>query len=186
MAGVSSDIAAIERIIRLIEDSLHESLSAESLAAELGYSERHLQRVFKAATGEPLGRFIRRRRLEKAARLLTETNEPVIAVADRVGYSSHAGFTRAFSAHFAMAPSERQKISGQARELPGALHTNLAQVPRARIEVSRANTGDWRDQVYWPGSGSEAGERRPRSHRLSPWQPLRRSARDGRPHPWRR
>ena len=45
-------------------------------------------------------------RLAEAARLLRSTNEPVKAIAFQVGFADPKSFTRAFHAHFSVAPSD--------------------------------------------------------------------------------
>ena len=82
----------VEAVLQIIEDRIGAELTTASIARELGFSERQLQRIFKAETGEPVAKFIRRQRMERAARLLSSTREPVFNVAQMVGYASHSSW----------------------------------------------------------------------------------------------
>src|SRR5262245_21729646 len=75
------------------------------LAAELFMSRSLLDRVVKAAAGEPPARFRRRLLLERAAYQLRATEMYVIDVATQAGYTSNEAFTRAFARAFGAPPS---------------------------------------------------------------------------------
>jgi AraC-like DNA-binding protein len=69
----------------------------ERLAREANLSRATLVRRFSALVGEPPLAYLTRWRMELAARNLRETDEPVGAIAHRVGYESEFAFSRAFS-----------------------------------------------------------------------------------------
>lgn len=66
------------------------------LAAEVGMSRSALAARATALLGEPLGSYLRRLRLDRAASLLATTDAPIKTIAARVGYTSEPAFTRAF------------------------------------------------------------------------------------------
>lgn len=80
--------------------------SLGELAEALNRSPPHAQRVFKRLVGESAKQYDKRLRLEWAAIRLLSTPTPVLEIALDVGFESHEGFTRAFSAHFGLAPRE--------------------------------------------------------------------------------
>ncbi len=98
-----------DRILRTLEH-IHTNLSGEldgpSLAAVAGFSPHHFHRVFRGIVGESVMEYTRRLRLEQAAMRLKYGQEGVLDVALGAGYQSHEGFTRAFTAHFGVAPTE--------------------------------------------------------------------------------
>lgn len=55
--------------------------------------------------GEPIGRYIRRLRLEYSLYQLFLTRETIVQIALQAGYQSHEAFTRAFEKEFGVAPS---------------------------------------------------------------------------------
>lgn len=67
------------------------------LARQANLSRATLTRRFSALVGEPPLAYLTRWRMELAARNLRETDEPVGAIARRVGYESEFAFSRAFS-----------------------------------------------------------------------------------------
>lgn len=100
-------LSAVERALSVCHaDALRDPLlDVAKLASVSGLSRHHFTRVFTEAVGEPPGRFIRRRRMDEAARLLAETVLGVKAVSLRCGFEDSNSFARAFRRHFGAAPS---------------------------------------------------------------------------------
>ncbi|MBN8612243.1 MAG: AraC family transcriptional regulator [Deltaproteobacteria bacterium] len=96
----------IDRALAFVAAHLDRPLTLGEVAAVAGLSEHHFHRVFHELVGEPLGRFITRRRLELAAlRVAYEPHRPIGVIALESGYSSLSNFTKAFTAHFGCSPS---------------------------------------------------------------------------------
>lgn len=74
-------------------------------------SPYHFHRVFTAEVGEPLGRFVTRRRLEEAALRIAYTSHSITEIALSSGYSSSSNFTKAFGVHFGCSPSDVRRGS---------------------------------------------------------------------------
>lgn len=66
------------------------------LAAQVGMSRSALAARTTALLGEPVGSYLRRLRIDRAASLLATTDAPIKVIAARVGYASEPAFTRAF------------------------------------------------------------------------------------------
>lgn len=82
--------------IEYIEDNLDGNISIER-CAEIGCcSSFYFQRVFSYIVGISLSEYIRRRRMTQAGFLLKRTDEKIIDIALKYGYSSPSSFTRAF------------------------------------------------------------------------------------------
>lgn len=75
------------------------------LARQLGTNERRLNAAFHAGYGMPIYAWLREERLRQARELLVGTETPIAAIAEHLGYSSHANFARAFNQRFGCAPS---------------------------------------------------------------------------------
>jgi AraC family transcriptional regulator len=60
-------MAAVQRAIWYMESHSSEELSLSDVANAAGISAFHLARLFRAATGWPVARYIRVRRLSQAA-----------------------------------------------------------------------------------------------------------------------
>ena len=87
------DVSITERILLYIEDNLEKQLSLERIAKEFNYSKFYIARIFKEHTGITLHKYIQGRRLDKAAKKLAETKQPIAEIAFEAGYASQQAFT---------------------------------------------------------------------------------------------
>jgi AraC family transcriptional regulator len=101
----------IEDVMKYIRDHLSEPLDRETLAAVAGFSIPHFHRVFTAHIGESAISYIRRIRLERAARKLRMGAVDITEVALSAGYDTHAAFGKAFKQQFGLSPSEFRQLN---------------------------------------------------------------------------
>ena len=94
-----------------IERNMDRSLSLNSIARACGVSRSHLAHAFGTATGLTVMKYLRARRLSRAAYALANGAPNILAVALDAGYSSHEAFTRAFRDHFSMPPERLRELS---------------------------------------------------------------------------
>lgn len=93
----------INKVVDYITNHMEQPIRVEQLASVAGLSLYHFHRIFTAETGEPAGKFITRKRMEKAARMLLQDYDmPVGEIAYCVGYSTPAVFCRNFKSHFGL------------------------------------------------------------------------------------
>lgn len=97
-------LISAQRALDYIEDNLRSPLTLESVARQAGFSLWHFQRVFTALVGEPLGSYVRRRRLTAAADELRGSSRRILEVALDYQFESHEAFTRAFKATLGCTP----------------------------------------------------------------------------------
>jgi AraC-like DNA-binding protein/quercetin dioxygenase-like cupin family protein len=83
--------------------------SVDELADLASLSRSAFATRFAALLGEPPGAYVLRQRLERAAQLLDSTTESVGRIASRVGYTSEAAFSRAFTRAFGESPRSWRK-----------------------------------------------------------------------------
>jgi AraC family transcriptional regulator len=100
----------IENVKLYIREHLNEPLPRDVLAEVAGFSIPHFHRVFTAQTGESAASYIRRMRLERAARKLRMGAVDITEVALAAGYESHAAFGKAFKGQFGLSPSEFRQL----------------------------------------------------------------------------
>src|SRR3984957_1774586 len=93
-----------QKALWYIESHLAEALSLDEIAGVAGISRFHMVRAFAAATGLPVMRYVRARRLTEAARALAGGAPDILSLALEADYGSHEAFTRAFRDHFGMTP----------------------------------------------------------------------------------
>ena len=110
----------IEQTIVWIKSNIHDDLKISNVASKTGYSKWHLQRMFKAKTGESLGNYIRIEKLYHAARDLKINQGQILTVAVNYGFDSHQTFSRAFKKNLHCKPSEcRRRNSCSLNSLTG-------------------------------------------------------------------
>src|SRR5246127_3267325 len=95
-----------QKALWFIESHLAEELTLDEVAAIGGVSRFHMVRAFAAATGYPVRRYVRARRLSEAARALAGGAPDILTLALEADYGSHEAFTRAFRDHFGVTPEQ--------------------------------------------------------------------------------
>jgi AraC family transcriptional regulator len=93
-----------QKALWYIESHLGAPLTLDDIAAIGGVSRFHMVRAFAAATGVPVMRYVRARRLTEAARALAGGAPDILSLALDADYGSHEAFTRAFRDRFGVTP----------------------------------------------------------------------------------
>lgn len=102
-----------------IDAHLRKPVTLRDLANAAGYSPFHAARLFKEVTGQTPFDYLRAARLSGAAARLRESGDTITSVAFDFVFSSHAGFTRAFTRQFGLAPrAYREQNATLRRFLP--------------------------------------------------------------------
>ena len=121
-------------LLKWIEQNLDSPLSMEMICQKSGYSERHLQRIFKEETGETLANYIIQRRLYKIAIALKTTLTPIDKLARRYQFKTIASFSRAFFRVFGVTPKQfRGENKTNLSMLPNILDFTNPNVPKLDI-----------------------------------------------------
>jgi AraC family transcriptional regulator len=119
-ATVASRLAAVERAAGTMRARFREPLTLDDLAHEAYLSPYHFNRVFRAATGVPPGRFLAALRMEAARRLLLTTSLRVTDICLEVGYRSLGTFTTHFRELVGIAPSRTRRLAALHGDMPVA------------------------------------------------------------------
>ena len=78
--------------------------TVEEIAADLGLSRRHLDRLFSRELGSTAKRFFLTMRLDKARRMVRQTVMPLQEVALICGFSTYAAFSISYRRRFGLSP----------------------------------------------------------------------------------
>jgi AraC family transcriptional regulator len=105
----------LRKIRDLMVTHLEEEFSLIRLARQAGMSQFHFSRAFKRATGIKPSQYFINLRMERARRLLRETNRSIIEIGLNVGYSSPSHFTRTFHREVGISPSRYRRSYGQVK-----------------------------------------------------------------------
>ena len=93
-----------KELLNHISNNLDNELSLDSLSRVSGYSPFFLHRKFKEESGETIGSYLQRQRIETAAYLLVFTKLPVSEIKFLVGYSTDSSFSKAFKKVMSVSP----------------------------------------------------------------------------------
>ncbi len=94
----------LNAVLLHIQENLDARLTIEALSAVAGFSPFHFHRIFAAYLQETASDYVRRIRLEWAARRLIFGEEPVTEIGLAAGYETPAAFGRAFKRRFDESP----------------------------------------------------------------------------------
>jgi AraC-like DNA-binding protein len=97
---------ALRRVTEYIDSHLCEDLALETLAAHAGLSTYHFARAFKQSVGMPPHRYLLQERVKRAVELLKQTEQPLTAIAQSLGFADQSHFSRSFHGLVGLAPSE--------------------------------------------------------------------------------
>ena len=90
-----------------ISDNLNDpDLGTTMIAQRLNYSASYISRIFTRSTGITPVEYISLRRMEAAAKLLTESSINIMEISERVGYRNSNYFSKVFRKTFGCQPTE--------------------------------------------------------------------------------
>jgi AraC family transcriptional regulator len=122
----------MHRVLAYIDEHLDESLDLATLAEVAHFSSFHFHRLFSAWMDETFGEYLRRRRVEVAAkRLASQPRTRILNVALSVGFGSAEAFTRAFKNRFGCSPTtwrEQQSSPHREKSNSGQVNSKQSQV----------------------------------------------------------
>ena len=95
-----------------------ETAALKEFAAEIGYSSAYAGKRIREQTGKNFSRNLLDWRMKKAARLLTDTDESVEAVAAALGYAGRSGLYKQFQERYGMTPGEYRELFREQKDMP--------------------------------------------------------------------
>lgn len=105
----------LRRARDFLETSLSQTPRLDDVAAQAGLSRAHLARTFRRAFGCSVGTYLRRRRLDRAAIMLRDTDRPISEVATTNGFYDQSHFTGAFRRWIGCPPGAFRHMQGHGR-----------------------------------------------------------------------
>lgn len=111
-------LKGMNQALDYVESNLDGTISSAEIAKFTNCSQYHFLRLFSTITGLPLSEYIRRRRLSKAAFDLQNTDEKVIDIGLKYGYSSPTAFNRAFANQHGVSPSKAREKGVVLKDYP--------------------------------------------------------------------
>jgi len=102
----------VARAITFMERNLDSALAVEAIAAEVGITQRALERLFERWLNTSPASYYRNLRLRRARALLQQTDLPAIEIALMTGFADAAHFSRAYKNTFGHPPTAERKVRG--------------------------------------------------------------------------
>ncbi|MFI0370739.1 AraC family transcriptional regulator [Actinomadura sp. 1N219] len=100
---------ALQPALNAIHTDPGRAWTVQDLGAKAGLSRTTFSRRFTATLGQPPMAYLTWWRMTLAARLLRDSDAPLSAVAQRIGYTSEFAFANAFKREFGVAPGRYRK-----------------------------------------------------------------------------
>ncbi|MGN0993683.1 MAG: AraC family transcriptional regulator [Butyricicoccus sp.] len=102
-------IDAVKSALRYIGDHYQEQLYIGDLAALAGMNEQYFCRFFKSAIGRSPMEYVNFYRCKQAARLLRDTDKPVMDICLDCGFNNLGNFLKTFKRHYGATPLQYRK-----------------------------------------------------------------------------
>lgn len=99
----------VDQIDCCIKTEDDEKVTLSTLSRKLGYSEYYTSRMFHNISGMTLKDYIRNRKLAFALKEVRDTENKILDIAMKYGFSSNEAFTRAFRNAFGVTPCAFRK-----------------------------------------------------------------------------
>lgn len=107
----------LRRAVEFMHDNCGKELSLAEIAAAAYLSEFHFARLFKKITGLTPHAYLAGVRIERARRLLAESDLAIVEVGATVGYASQSHFTKVFREATGMTPRAFRTAATHRRDL---------------------------------------------------------------------
>ncbi|MFW6262328.1 MAG: helix-turn-helix transcriptional regulator, partial [Spirochaetota bacterium] len=101
----------VEEARRFVQQNYQREIDVADVIRHIGIDRSHFSRVFREREGVSLRSYLISTRMERAMRLLAETDLAVRAVASSVGYRTYESFERRFRDYFGRSPSQARSRS---------------------------------------------------------------------------
>ena len=102
--AISSDVW--QELRNYIDENLHEELTLSAIAKKSFYNPSYFSRIFKQRFGVSFSDYLRKKRMEYAMSLLSDTELSIEEIIERVGYADRSAFYHAFSKAVGKSPAE--------------------------------------------------------------------------------
>ncbi|MDR2037589.1 MAG: GyrI-like domain-containing protein [Bacteroidales bacterium] len=146
---------AIDRIKTHIDQNLFRDIDSRQLAAMVNLSFFHFRRVFKDITGENIGVYIQRLRLEYIAHLLIATGQSIKEILSQTNYQTKSSLSKAFRMHFGVSMSSYRKKYQSTNHalipgiLPEVLVKRINTMQILSIEVNETFRNEYAYKTIW-------------------------------------
>ena len=111
LLGMGVTNSVVQKAVSLMEAAIEEPVSLGELTQRTGVSQRQLERLCKRYLGATPAQYYVQLRLERARRMLRQTDMSVAEVAIACGFVSLSHFAKVYRRHYGLSPREDRKAS---------------------------------------------------------------------------
>ena len=111
LRGATVRNVLVQKAVQRMEEAVEEPVSPAKLAGELGVSQRQLERLSKRYLGCTPAKFHVQLRLQRAQRMLRQTQLSVAEIAIACGFVSLSHFAKAYRRQFSMSPRQDRQAA---------------------------------------------------------------------------
>lgn len=104
--SLASDNFAVKKVLSIIESEYASNITLGELAGSVYFSRGYLTSIFKKEVGLSISQYTTMLRMEKAQKLLLQTNYKINDIAQAVGYNDTSYFGVIFKRTFGMTPAK--------------------------------------------------------------------------------
>ncbi len=105
----------IMNALQYIDNHIHVKIEIEQLAAASGWSHEHFTRTFQRLIGHSPSEWVNKRKMERAAQMVLQSNDPIKKIAPEVGFADVYHFHRVFRRWMGMTASQYRIKYGDPR-----------------------------------------------------------------------
>jgi transcriptional regulator GlxA family with amidase domain len=111
LLGMGVTNSVVRKAVSLMEAAIEEPVPLTELTRRTGVSQRQLERLCKRYLGATPAQYYVQLRLERARRMLRQTDMSVAEVAIACGFVSLSHFAKVYRRHYGLSPREDRKAS---------------------------------------------------------------------------
>ncbi|TYL49418.1 GlxA family transcriptional regulator [Marinomonas sp. IMCC 4694] len=130
-------------VIELMENNLEEPIELDELASFVDVSRRQIERMFHRHLDCSPSRYYLRLRLERARKLLKQSNMSIVEISMACGFISTPHFSRCYRKHIGVSPRDERKTAWKVEAvapLPIDSNTPIPFTPHAQDALSKSHT----------------------------------------------
>lgn len=99
----------VRKSIVLMSEKLGSEIELDAVARDAGLSRPHFYKLFRRQTGVTPNIYLNTLRMEKAVQRIGQTGQSITEIGYELGFSCQSVFTRFFSSHVGMAPTDYRR-----------------------------------------------------------------------------
>jgi len=115
-------LEVVQQMIEWIETNMEEGPSLQKVSAAVGYSPWYCSEMFHEITGFTMKSYITGRRLARIMEEIRDTDERILDIAVKYGFSSQEALTRVFKEQYGCTPAAYRKNN---KPVPMTVHKHV-------------------------------------------------------------